>query len=514
MKSIIIAAPHSGSGKTTVTLGIMECLKRRGLRVAPFKVGPDFIDPGYHRLVTGRQSVNLDGWMCGANYVLDTFIHHGKGADISVIEGVMGLFDGISGQQEAGSTAQIAKMIGAPVILVVDARSQARSAAALVKGFAEFDPAVRVAGVIFNNVGSDNHGRILREAVESLGTGVKVVGCLPRDERLHIPSRHLGLMTVEENPLPEEFLDHLVEVIWDNLDLGLLWAAGTAHDIELRLPFEETARGGQVYTFDNNVKSVDLTPIAVARDEAFCFVYEDNLRLLQEAGAGIVEFSPLRDEMLPEGVTGIYLPGGYPEIFADTLAGNTAMKADIRRMVNGGMPVYAECGGFIYLTKGVVADPWGNKGQILTFDKSGKTQEMLPDMQKGEEMAPPLHEFVGIFPVATRMLARRRALGYREVVLTADSILGPTGTVARGHEFHYSEMGMMPGRIKRSYRVNRNDVDLGTEGYRYKNCLASYIHLHFGSCPGMAAAFVESCRKYDESKSGRASSKGQRKPKV
>ena len=506
MKSIIIAAPHSGSGKTTVTLGIMECLKRRGLRVAPFKVGPDFIDPGYHRLVTGRQSVNLDGWMCGANYVLDTFMNHGKGADISVIEGVMGLFDGISGQQEAGSTAQIAKMIGAPVVLVVDARSQARSAAALVKGFAEFDPAVRVAGVIFNNVGSDNHGRILREAVESLGTGVKVVGCLPRDERLHIPSRHLGLMTVEENPLPEEFLDHLVEVIWDNLDLGLLWVAGTPHDIELKLPFEE-----KVLPCAGSGKSQGSISIAVARDEAFCFVYEDNLRLLQEAGAEIVEFSPLRDARLPERVNGIYLPGGYPEVFADTLAGNTAMKADIRNKINGGMPVYAECGGFIYLTKGVAADPWGNKDQIFTFDKSGKTEEMLTDMQTGLETAQPLHEFVGVFPVATRMLARRRALGYREVVLTADSILGPAGTVARGHEFHYSEMGMMPGRIKRAYRVNRNDVDLGTEGYRYKNCLASYIHLHFGSCPGMAAAFVESCKEYKIEKS---SPKAKRKPEA
>src|SRR5512137_673033 len=210
MKSIIIAGTHSGSGKTTITLGIMECLKRRGLRVAPFKVGPDFIDPGYHRLVTGRPSINLDGWMCSEHFVQETFYRHGADADISVIEGVMGLFDGIGGNQEAGSTAQIAKIVGAPVVLVVDAKSQARSAAALVRGFAEFDPQVRIAGVIFNNVGSDNHGRILRDAVESLGSGIKVVGCLPRDERLHIPSRHLGLMTVEENPLPAEFLDHLV----------------------------------------------------------------------------------------------------------------------------------------------------------------------------------------------------------------------------------------------------------------------------------------------------------------
>ncbi|MGD0845631.1 MAG: cobyrinate a,c-diamide synthase, partial [Geobacteraceae bacterium] len=246
MKSIIIAGTHSGSGKTTVTLGIMECLKRRGLRVAPFKVGPDFIDPGYHRLVTGRPSINLDGWVCSEFFVRDTFSRHAEGADIAVIEGVMGLFDGIGGKQEAGSTAQVAKIIGAPVILVVDAKSQARSAAALVRGFAEFDPEVRVAGVIFNYVGSDSHARILREAVDALGMGIKVVGCLPRDERLHIPSRHLGLITVEENPLPVEFLDCLVEIIWDNLDLGLLWAAGTPHGIEQSLPFS----GGQVYTFD------------------------------------------------------------------------------------------------------------------------------------------------------------------------------------------------------------------------------------------------------------------------
>ena len=213
MISLVIAAPHSGSGKTTVTLGLMAALLRRGLSVAPFKVGPDFIDPGYHRLVTGRPSINLDGWMCSDAFVRGTFARHAAGADVAVIEGVMGLFDGISGASDEGSTAHVARITGAPVILVVDARSQARSAAALVKGFAEFDPDLRLVGVIFNNVGSDNHARILREALASLPAGIPVFGCIPRDEQVNIPSRHLGLVTAEDNPLSPEFLDHLVLMV-------------------------------------------------------------------------------------------------------------------------------------------------------------------------------------------------------------------------------------------------------------------------------------------------------------
>jgi cobyrinic acid a,c-diamide synthase len=495
MKSIIIAAPHSGSGKTTVTLGLMECMKRRGLRVAPFKVGPDFIDPGYHRLVTGRPSINLDGWMCGESFVRETFSRHAEGADMAVIEGVMGLFDGIGGVQEAGSTAEIAKFTGASVFLVVDAKSQARSAAALVKGFAEFDPQVRIAGVIFNNVGSENHSRILRDAVESLGTGVRVMGCLPRDEGLHIPSRHLGLMTAEENHLPPEFLDRLVEVIENSVDLeGLIelspFAKGT------QPPGLKGGGGfgiaGEIPLYPSLSKG-EAKPVrmAVARDEAFCFVYEDNLRLLREAGAEIVEFSPLRDDSLPAGIAGIYLPGGYPELFADTLAGNVPMKADVRERIESGMPAYAECGGFIYLTEGVAGtDTQSPHPQPLSHVTLTGTKERVAEGRVRE------HGFVGIFPITTKMLPRRKALGYREVALTAVSILGPAGTVARGHEFHYSEMGAMPAGIERLYRVSRNGTDLEPEGYRHRNCLASYIHLHFGSSPGMAAAFVASCRKY------------------
>jgi cobyrinic acid a,c-diamide synthase len=458
MKSIIIAAPQSGSGKTTVTLGIMESMRRRGLTVAPFKVGPDFIDPGYHRLVTGQPSLNLDGWMCQPEAVRDIFMQHSHGADIAVIEGVMGLFDGIDGVHEEGSTAQVAKIIGAPVILVVDARSQARSAAALVKGFATYDPAVRISGVIFNNVGSEAHARILRDAVEGLGMGIPVIGCIPREEQLRIPSRHLGLFTVDELPLSDEYLDYLVAMVRAYIDFGLIWAAG--------MPL---ASGDTLPLQLNTTPPPPITRIAVARDMAFCFVYETNLTLLREAGAEIVEFSPLRDADLPEGINGIYLPGGYPELFAEQLAANGAMLAAIRAAINAGMPVYAECGGFIYLTKGVM-DPVNGTGNR--------------------------HDLVGTFPALTQMLPRRRALGYREVAFTAPTILGPAGTVARGHEFHYSEMTPMTSKVRRAYQVRKHGVNLGTEGFRYKNCLASYIHLHFGSNPALATNFVASCRKH------------------
>jgi cobyrinic acid a,c-diamide synthase len=457
----------------------MECLKRRGLKVAPFKVGPDFIDPGYHRLVCGRPSINLDGWICPEEFVREMFTYHAATADFAVIEGVMGLFDGISGMSDQGSTAHIARITGSPVILVVDARSQARSAAALVKGFVEFDPRILVAGVIFNNVASENHARVLRDALETGENEIKVLGCIPRDERLHIPSRHLGLLTVEENPLPGEFLDHLAEVIRNNVDLGVLWAIGKVQPTDQALPFDI---GGQVCTSDSyGAKCADLTPkvrIAVARDAAFCFVYEDNLRLLQEAGAELVTFSPLLDERLPENIRGIYLPGGYPELFADLLADNEIVKGGIRQAVEEGLPVYAECGGFIYLTRGVL----------------GEDPLICPVEDELEGAV--LQEFVGVYPVTTRMLLRRKALGYREVELTGDTILGPKGTIARGHEFHYSMTGEMPSAVERLYAVRKSGHDLGPEGYRYKNCLASYIHLHFGSAPDLARSFVASCRTY------------------
>jgi len=460
MKKIVIAAPHSGSGKTTVTLGIMAALKRRGLRVAPFKVGPDFIDPGYHGLVTGTPSVNLDGWICEAGFIRESFVHHAQGADIAVIEGVMGLFDGIDGVSESGSTAQVAKLLGAPAVLVVDARSQARSAAALVHGFATFDPGIRVAGVIFNNVASANHELILREALAANAPDLALLGCLPRDPALAIPSRHLGLLTAEENPLSEEFLGHLVRVIEQHLDLEALLRLDPAAGV-----LSPPAAASGVDDAANRFGDADRVRIAVARDAAFCFVYQDNLRLLRENGAELCYFSPLKENALPDGISGIYLPGGYPELFAQPLAENQPMKQALREAVEAEMPLYAECGGFIYLTRGVVA------------------HEVM-------------HDFVGIFPVRTRMLPRRKALGYREVELLGESVIGGKGSIARGHEFHYSEMEEMPPEVERLYRVSRKGVTLGREGYRHKNCLASYVHLHFGSAPVIARSFVQRCRTY------------------
>jgi cobyrinic acid a,c-diamide synthase len=452
MRPIVIAAPASGCGKTTVTLGLLAALRRRGLAVAPFKVGPDFIDPGHHGAACGRPSRNLDAWMCGEDFVRKTFARGCDGADLAVIEGVMGLFDGASGAFDEGSTAEIARRLGGRILLVVDARSQARSAAALVQGFANFDPRLEFAGVLFNRVASDRHERLLREAVASVPGLPPVLGCLRREEELSLPERHLGLVTAGDAGTDEDFYGRLGSWVEKHLDIEQL--------------FGETGggeTGGQVYTFDMRVKCVDLTPkvrLGVARDEAFCFCYPENLELLEAAGAEIVPFSPLRDAALPRGIDGLYLPGGYPELHAGRLAKNEGLLRDLREAAGAGLPIYAECGGFMLLAEAI----------------------------DGEPMA-------GVFPAKARMLKKRKALGYREVTFTAETPLGPAGTTARGHEFHYSEMDL-PGSVPTCYRLSRRGgEDLGVEGYRAGNVLGSYIHLHFGSNPQLAENFVEFCWK-------------------
>jgi len=368
---------------------------------------------------------------------------------------VMGLFDGIGASSGEGSSAQIAGITGVPVVLVVNARGMAASAAALVKGFVDFDPRVRLAGVIFNNVGSQTHVELLRQSLAAALPVVTVFGCIPRDESLAISSRHLGLVTAEDNPLSSDFVDRLAEMAEECLDLDGL--------VELGFDSAQPAESLWVENGDRLVSGVESqVRIAVARDAAFCFCYPDNLRLLREAGAEIVFFSPLADSELPADIAGIYLPGGYPELHAECLSTNTGMKKAILSAIRADMPVYAECGGLIYLSDGL--------------EDAG--------------------DFVGAYPSRARMLPKRKALGYRQVETCADSNIGPAGTVARGHEFHYSELGALPDNIGRTYRVSRQGVELAAEGYRSRNCLASYIHLHFGSNPAIAPSFVDACNDW------------------
>ena len=459
IKGIVIAGTHSGAGKTTITLGLMAALTARGYTVAPFKVGPDFIDPGHHSRVTGRASRNLDGWMLSQEYNLKSFTRHTVDADIAVVEGVMGLFDGYDGGSEAGSTAQMAKWLGLPVVLVVGARSMARSAAALVQGFERFDPGVDYAGVLFNHLGSDRHLGYLKAAVDG-HVRMPVLGGLMRDEAIAIPERHLGLVTREDHDLSDENCEGLAALIEKQLDLEALLQGLPDLDLQgnLSIPRIETQR--------NPVR------IGVARDAAFCFYYPDNLEMLEAAGAQVVFFSPLTDNRLPEGLGGIYFGGGYPELHADALAGNRSLRQEIRQSSRNNMPIYGECGGFMYLCREM-------------GDTDGNTFSMT-----------------GCLPLATRMLGRLKALGYREVTQSMETVLGPAGQVMRGHEFHYSTTTGEAVDLPGVYRMtDRAGMDQAADGFVVNQTLGSYIHLHFGSCPQAARHFVNACGRWAAEKS-------------
>jgi len=441
--ALVVAGTHSGAGKTTVTLGLLAALRRRGLGVQPFKCGPDFIDPTLHRLVTGRVSYNLDPRMCGPDFVRDCFARHGAGADIAVVEGVMGLFDG-----GAGSSAALARLLGLPVLLVIDARAMAESAAAIVKGFEELDPQLRLAGVICNRVAGARHLDMLRQAIGQ-HCRAELLGGLTREADFVIAERHLGLHMGEEAPLSAAALERLAGEIAAGIDLDRLLAlAATAAPQPGARPPALSATAPRIR-------------LGVARDAAFCFYYEDNLALLAAAGAELVEFSPLSDSALPAGLDAIYLGGGYPELYAGQLADNQAMRHAIRGWSASGRPLYAECGGFMYLCAAVC-------------DGDGHSFPMA-----------------GVFPVTARMGSGRAVLGYRELTLTADSLLGPAGSRLRGHEFHYSTIDPMPDEIERVYRL----TDGRAEGYGVnRRTLGSYLHLHFGGSPETAGHIAGCCR--------------------
>jgi len=453
-KGFIIAGTSSGSGKTTLTLAFLAALAARGYHLAPFKVGPDFIDPGHHTRVTGVTSRNLDGWMLRKEYNQALFTRCSRNAEIAVVEGVMGLYDGYDGRSDDGSTAQMAKWLDLPVLLVVDARSMARSAAALVQGFERFDPEVRFAGVVFNRIGSPRHLTYLQEALEG-NVRMPCLGGIPRDAAIGIPERHLGLHTADDHPLESEAIARLAALVEKHVAVDRLMAMLENPNLVDSPPVDAAMNG------------TDPVRIGVARDPAFCFYYLENLELLTKNGAEIVFFSPLSDHHLPEDIHGLYFGGGYPELHPARLSENTSLRETVRKHCHAGMPIYAECGGFMYLC------------DRLT-DVKGRTYSMA-----------------GCFPFGTHMLNRRKALGYREIRLAEPSPLGPAGLVGRGHEFHYSELSETEAVVPTVYdTIPRSGDRRSAEGYRIHNTLGSYIHLHFGSNPDMARHFVDSCRRF------------------
>ncbi|NWG21560.1 MAG: cobyrinate a,c-diamide synthase [Chloroflexi bacterium] len=456
---LLLAAPMSGSGKTTITAGLIAALAARGLTIAPFKCGPDYIDPGYHAMAAGRPCYNLDPWLIPPEQLSGMLARRGSGASLALIEGVMGLFDGYAGEDDAGSSAQVARLTGTPVVLVLDVRAMARTAAAVVAGLRDFDPRVQVAGVILNRVGSPRHARMVTQAIEH-GAGLPVLGFLQRDDAIALPERHLGLVPTAETGRWQNWLAEVRARVEAGIDLDRLVAlahtAPALHGPDLTIPPVRHESHG-----------MDRSIIAVARDEAFSFFYEENLDLLRAAGAEVVCFSPLHDSHLPVGTGALYLGGGFPELYAAGLSSNTAVRDAIRAAAGRGLPIYAECGGLMYLTEEVV-------------DAAGARYPML-----------------GLLPGCSVMTSRL-TLGYRTVRPVADNWLWRAGETVRGHEFHYSVWQDRPEWLAYAYTCLPDAFrsDERPEGAQCANILASYIHIHWLACPYVASRFVAAARAF------------------
>ncbi|MER7733520.1 cobyrinate a,c-diamide synthase [Streptomyces erythrochromogenes] len=447
MPRLVVAAPSSGSGKTTVATGLMAAFAERGLAVSPHKAGPDYIDPGYHALATGRPGRNLDAFMCGPELVAPLFAHGAAGCDLAVVEGVMGLYDGAAGRGELASTAQVAKLLRAPVVLVVDASSQSRSVAALVHGFASFDPQVRLGGVILNKVGSDRHEVMLREALEE--AGMPVLGVLRRAPQVATPSRHLGLVPVAERHADAlAAVAALAEQVRAGCDLDALMAlARTAPPLPCEPWSPATARAG----------SGDAAPsgrpvVAVAGGAAFTFSYAEHAELLRAAGAEVVTFDPLRDEALPEGTGGLVIGGGFPEVYAPELSANAPLRAAVSAFAAAGGPVAAECAGLLYLARSLDGKP-----------------------------------MCGVLDADARM-SERLTLGYREAVAVSDSSLAAAGTRLRGHEFHRTVIEPGAGAAP---AWGFTHPERRVEGFVRGGVHASYLHTHWVAEPSVARRFAE-----------------------
>ncbi len=451
---IVVAGTSSGAGKTSVACGLVAALRARGHVVQGFKVGPDYIDPSYHALASGRPGRNLDAFLSGPELVAPLFAHGCEGADIAVVEGVMGLFDGASGRGELASTAHVAKLLRAPVLLVVDAAAMARSAAAIVHGYRTFDPAVEIAGVVVNKVGSEHHVQLLREAIEPLG--VPVVGALHRDDRVAAPERHLGLVPAgEREARTRGAIAALGEAALEHVDLdAVLGLARAAPALDVRPWSPSAGVGGPARQAPTRRPGDDgarePATIAIARGPAFSFHYEENLELLRAAGATLAAFDPLTDAALPDGAGALVLAGGFPEVFGAELSANAELREEIAAFARAGRPVLAECGGLLYL--------------CAQLD--------------GLAMC-------GALPARGRM-AGRLAIGYREALALADSPCWRAGETVRGHEFHYSAVdGDGPAAWELTARGSARP-----EGFVAGSVHASYLHVHWAAFPQAARRLV------------------------
>jgi cobyrinic acid a,c-diamide synthase len=446
---IVIAGTHSGAGKTTVASGLMAALARAGTRVAPFKVGPDFIDPSYHRLACGRPGRNLDAFLSGPELIAPLVRHGAAGADVVVVEGVMGLFDGASGGGELASTAQVAKLLRAPVVLVVDASAMARSVGAVVHGFATFDPELRLGGVVLNRVASEWHEELLRAAIAP--TGVPVLGVLRRDPALAVPERHLGLVpAVEREAHARRTLEALAETVRAAVDMeAVLALARSAAPLDGAEAWSPEAEDGAV---------ADGVRIAVAAGPAFSFHYEENHELLAAAGAELVPFDPLTDEELPPRCGALLLAGGFPEAFGAELSENWALRAEVAAFARRGRPILAECGGLLYLSTELDGRP-----------------------------------MCDVVPAVARM-GERLTLGYREAVSVSDHPVWPAGTPARGHEFHYSSLDPTAAAGAPAWTLRARATER-SEGVVLGGVHASYLHTHWAASPDVAARLVRAAAR-------------------
>jgi cobyrinic acid a,c-diamide synthase len=449
INGIMIAAPSSGTGKTTVSIGIMKALRDRGLEIQPFKVGPDYIDPGFHRHASGNMSYNLDTVMGSKATVREIYCRNSTGKNISIVEGVMGLFDGKSGNTIKGSSFEISLILGLPVIMVVDISSSGRSVAALVNGFKNFDKRLHLKGVILNRAGSGYHCEMVKEAIERT-SGIKVLGCIKRNEDMKLDSRYLGLVPLAENRVADYYFETLSKIIEESVDLDAIVKIASTSS------FKDAGKNN-IY----NYKRKEKARIGVANNRAFTFYYKENIELLEKYGGNIVYFDPIEDRHLPD-VDGIYIGGGYPEIYAGELSRNTNIMNEIKKRIENNMPVFAECGGYMYLSESMLVD--------------------------GVE-----YPMVGSIPGKIHM--ESLALGYRKIEACSSNPLLRMGEKIRGHEFHYSRISF-PGEHTCAYKFPRGKP----EGYVRGNLTAGYAHLYFPSNQNFPRRFVALCSEYKKKK--------------